>query len=64
MDEDEIVETMLGYLAERPHVRGTVEGIAVWWLKRSNDRSRERRTVDARTPPAGGEWSVGGDRDK
>lgn len=35
MDEDEIVETMLGYLAERPHVRGTVEGIAVWWLKRS-----------------------------
>lgn len=38
MDEDEVAEAILAYLAEHPQAMDSMEGIAEWWLMRQHIR--------------------------
>ena len=38
MDEDQVAEAILAYLAEHPQAMDTMEGIAEWWLMRQHIR--------------------------
>jgi hypothetical protein len=38
VDEDEVADEILAYLAEHPQAMDNVEGIAEWWLMRQHIR--------------------------
>jgi len=38
VDEDEVAEAILAYLAEHPQAMDSMEGIAEWWLMRQHIR--------------------------
>ncbi len=38
MNDEEVAESILAYLAEHPQAMDTVEGIAQWWIMRQQVR--------------------------
>ena len=38
MNDEQVAQSILGYLAEHPRAMDTVEGIAQWWIMRQQIR--------------------------
>ena len=38
MNDEQVAQSILGYLAEHPQAMDTVEGIAQWWIMRQQIR--------------------------